>query len=59
MEMETILKRLTEIEVSVIENLRKNEEFKAKVLEILNSDEMKNIKKHGTILQGEINQSNK
>lgn len=51
MEMEIILKRLTEIEASVIDNLRKNEEFKAKVLEILNSDEMKNIRKHGNFLQ--------
>ena len=52
-DLKTIHKKLTEIEKAVIENMRKNEEFKAKILEILNSEEQQRIRNHGNISQGE------
>ena len=52
-DLKTIHKKLTEIEQAVIENMRKNEEFKAKILEILNSEEQQRIRNHGNISQGE------
>ena len=51
-----IHKRLTEIEELVIDNMRKNELFKQKILDILNSEEQQRIQKWQSSIEKKTNQ---